>query len=874
MPGKFVIVDGSSLVHRAFYALPLLTTADGLYTNAVYGFTMMMVKLLDELKPDLIVVAFDKSRITFRNDMYADYKAHRKPTPGELSQQFSLVKDILEALGIAAIEEAGYEADDIIGTLAARAGEAGHQVVIVTGDRDALQLISPHTQVMLTKKGISDMDVYDKQAFEAKYSVTPEQQIDLKGLMGDTSDNIPGVPGIGEKTAMKLIIEYGTIESLLENIDQVSGKKIQENLRNNKEIALLSKKLATIDCNMPLEFKRESFEFFPDGDKVKELCIKFEFKSLIPKISNIFPGNKTQIVSEPEALPIVETLTEAHEIAEVVKQVQQAGILEFYAILTGKVPNLSMQGLSAAVFGKTIYIPAEAAGFSDVLMLLADQAVMKVTHDAKNMYTVCDKMGSRLQGLVFDTALAAYLLDPTASDYSLARLKQQYLGQFSQPQFGKVSQEPVFAVWAAEAIHSLYPDLKQRLVENELEQLYYEVELPLVEVLASMEKYGIQVDAEYLKVMSDDIGAKIDVLLTKIYQDAGEKFNVNSPKQLGVILFEKLNLPVSKKTKTGYSTDVEVLETLSGQHEVVDKLLEYRMLTKLKSTYLDGLAVLSCLDTGRIHTTFNQMVAATGRLSSSDPNLQNIPIRTEAGKKIRELFIPGKGFDYIMSADYSQIELRILADMSRDNNLMESFAENQDVHTRTAAEVFEIPMSEVTTELRSRAKAVNFGIVYGISDYGLSRDIGVSRKEAGQYITNYFIKYHGVKEFIDRVVKEAHHQGYVTTLYGRRRYLPDINSSNFNKRSFAERTAMNTPIQGTAADIIKKAMIDVHNALQSEKLQSRILLQVHDELIIEVPEHEVEQVATIVKQAMQQSVKLQVPLVVDVKIGKNWAKAK
>ncbi|MBC8016691.1 MAG: DNA polymerase I [Sporomusaceae bacterium] len=874
MPGKFVIIDGSSLVHRAFYALPLLTTADGLYTNAVYGFTTMMVKLLEQLKPDLIVVAFDKSRITFRNDMYAEYKAHRKPTPGELSQQFSLVKDMLEALGIAAIEQAGYEADDIIGTLAARAGEAGHQVVIVTGDRDALQLISPCTQVMLTKKGISEMDVYDNQAFEAKYGVTPEQQIDLKGLMGDASDNIPGVPGIGEKTAMKLIIEYGTIENLLENIDHVSGKKIQENLRNNKDIALLSKKLATIDCDMPLEFKAESFEFVPDGDKVKELCIKFEFKSLIPKISNIFPGNKIQILSEPDALPIVETLTADHEIAEVVKQAQQAGVLEFYTIISGKVPNLSIQGLAVIVSGKTVYIPAEVDGFGDVLMLFTDQAVMKVTHDIKNMYIVCAKMGTKLQGLVFDTALAAYLVDPTASDYSLARLTQQYLGQASHSQFEKVSQEPVFAVWAAEAIHSLYPKLKQSIVENELEQLFYEVELPLVEVLASMEKYGIQVDADYLKIMSDDLGGKIDVLLAKIYQDAGEKFNVNSPKQLGVILFEKLNLPVSKKTKTGYSTDVEVLENLSGQHEIIDKLLEYRMLTKLKSTYLDGLVALSCHDTGRIHTTFNQMVAATGRLSSSDPNLQNIPIRTEAGKKIRELFVPGKGFDYIMSADYSQIELRILADMSRDNNLMESFAENQDVHTRTAAEVFEVPMSEVTSELRSRAKAVNFGIVYGISDYGLSRDIGVSRKEAGQYITNYFIKYHGVKAFIDRVVKEAHRQGYVTTLFGRRRYLPDINSSNFNKRSFAERTAMNTPIQGTAADIIKKAMIDVHNALQSEKLQSRILLQVHDELIIEVPEHEVKQVSAIVKQAMQQSVKLQVPLVVDVKIGKNWAKAK
>jgi len=530
--------------------------------------------------------------------------------------------------------------------------------------------------------------------------------------------------------------------------------------------------------------------------------------------------------------------------------------------------------VAVITLGKTVYIPATAECFSEMLLLFADNTVMKVTHDAKIIYNACAKMKITLRGLVFDTLLAAYLLDPTASDYSLPVLREQYLGLASNKQLAKIAYEPTFAVWAAQTIHDIYPRLKQGLIDNELVQLFDEVELPLVAVLAAVENYGIKIDAEYLKVMSDDLGGKIEILLTEIYQCAGEKFNVNSPKQLGVILFEKLNLPVSKKTKTGYSTDAEVLEKLIGQHDVIEKLLEYRILTKLKSTYLDGLAALICHTTGRIHTTFNQMVTATGRLSSSEPNLQNIPIRTEAGRKIRELFVPGEGYDYIMSADYSQIELRILADMSNDDNLIEAFAHHQDIHTRTAAEVFEVPMSKVTPELRSRAKAVNFGIVYGISDYGLSQDIGVSRTEAGQYINNYFIKYHGVKEFIDRVVKDAHHLGYVTTLFGRRRYLPNINSSNFNLRSFAERTAMNTPIQGTAADIIKKAMIDVHNALQNEKLQSRILLQVHDELILEVPEGEVEQVAKIVKQAMEFSTKLQVPLVVDVKIGKNWATAK
>ncbi len=874
MARRFVIIDGSSLVHRAFYALPLLTTASGLYTNAVYGFTMMMVKLLGELKPDLMVVAFDKGKITFRNEAYAEYKAHRKPTPIELSEQFSLVKEVLQSFGITTMEQAGYEADDIIGTLATLGEKAGHQVIIVTGDRDALQLISPHTKVMLTKKGISDMDVYDGQAFQDKYGVTPSQQIDLKGLMGDSSDNIPGVPGIGEKTATKLIAQYGTIENLLENIDDVSGKKVQENLRNNKEIALLSKKLATIVCDMPIEFVTEKFEFKPDVGTLKELCSKFEFKSLLPKIDTIFAADKAEVVSEPESLPQVEMLTKHEEILSLAQEIRQLRVFEFYAIVTGKVPELSILGVAVTVGGNTVFIPVESEAWQEVLSLFADQAVMKITHDAKKIYHTCLQTGARLEGLVFDTVLAAYLLDPTASEYTLARLKEQYLGQGSQAQMEKISQEPVFAVWAVETIHDLYPVLKQSLVDNELIELFDTIELPLVEVLSIVESYGIQIDVDYLKIMSDDLGAKIEVLLNEICQCAGEKFNVNSPKQLGLILFEKLNLPVIKKTKTGYSTDVEVLETLSGQHEIIEKILEYRMLTKLKSTYLDGLVTLICHKTGRIHTTFNQMVTATGRLSSSEPNLQNIPIRTEAGRKIRELFVPGAGYDYIMSADYSQIELRILADMSSDGNLIESFAKNQDVHTRTAAEVFEVPMSEVSADLRSRAKAVNFGIIYGISDYGLSRDIGVSRKEAGEYIQNYFIKYHGVKEFINRVVSEAHTRGYVTTLFGRRRYLPEINSSNFNQRSFAERTAMNTPIQGTAADIIKKAMIDVHHALQREHLQSRILLQVHDELVLEVPKHEVERVTNIVQEAMHQSVKLQVPLVVDVKIGENWAQAK
>lgn len=874
MPENFIIIDGSSLVHRAFYALPLLTTASGQYTNAVYGFTTMMVKLLGELKPDFMVVAFDKGKITFRNDAYAEYKAHRKPTPGELSEQFPLAKEVLDAFGIRVIEEAGYEADDIIGTLAAKAGQAGHKVTIVTGDRDALQLISPNTRVMLTKKGISEMEIFDREAFQAKYSVTPEQQIDIKGLMGDASDNIPGVPGVGEKTAVKLISEFGSIENVLENIDCISGKKLQENLRNNKEIALLSKKLATIVCDMPLEFSKEAFGFQPNVTKVKELFAKFEFKTLLGKVDSIFPGNEQQCIVEEECLPEVTALTDNNELRILVSKVRESGVLEFYPIITGKLPAITMQGLSVMFDDKAVYVPAAIEGWQEMLDLFADASVMKITHDAKVVYNACARMGTSLSGLVFDTILAAYLLDPTASEYSLTMLKEKYLGRPNTIQWNKMHYEPVFAVWAIEVIHEIYPLLRQGLIENELITLFDEVELPLVEVLSVVENYGIKVDKEYLETMSVEIGTKINQLLSEIHCSAGEIFNVNSPKQLGAILFDKLQLPVMKKTKTGYSTDAEVLEKLAGQHAIIDTILEYRMLTKLKSTYLDGMIGLISPDTGRIHTTFNQMVTATGRLSSSEPNLQNIPIRTEIGRKIRELFVPDEGFDCIMTADYSQIELRVLADMSGDENMIEAFAQNQDVHTRTASEIFEVPMSEVTPELRSRAKAVNFGIVYGISDYGLSRDTGVSRKEAGQYIENYFAKYHGVKAYMDKMVSDAHKQGYVTTLLGRRRYLPDINSKNFNQRSFAERTAMNTPIQGTAADIIKKAMVDVYRALRKANLQSRILLQVHDELVLEVLACEAEQVAKIVKDAMEQSVTLRVPLIVDVNVGKNWASAK
>nr|WP_092074912.1 DNA polymerase I [Dendrosporobacter quercicolus]NSL49813.1 DNA polymerase I [Dendrosporobacter quercicolus DSM 1736]SDN20585.1 DNA polymerase I [Dendrosporobacter quercicolus] len=874
MKQKMMIIDGSSLIHRAFYALPLLTTASGQHTNAVYGFATMLVKLLADYKPDAIAVAFDKGRVTFRNEVYGQYKAHRKATPAELSEQFPLVQQLLAAFGITVMEEAGYEGDDIIGTLTAKAVAAGFAVIIVTGDRDALQLLQPAVQVMLTRKGISDMEMFDTGIFKAKYGVEAAQLIDLKGLMGDTSDNIPGVPGIGEKTALKLISEFGTVENLLRNIDQVPGKKLQENLRNNVELAVVSKQLATIITDMPMDFNPDSYKMEPDCENIRALFTRFEFKSLLARMDVLFPGNSSSSPEVEDVSREAPTVCDRSAALAVAAAIRQQKAMFFFPVITGRIPSLVFAGLAVmAAEDQPVYIPAGTEAWDEMLALLADDRIGKVTHEVKSVYAACRQEKVSFAGPAFDTALAAYLIDPTASEYPLAGLREKYLG-LSSGQAGKPTIDQGYAAWAVQVIQPLYPVLERKLKELELVKLYYEIELPLVSVLTAMETDGIAIDSGHLAVMSAEIAGKVDGLLSEIYQLAGEEFNVNSTKQLGQILFDKLKLPVIKKTKTGYSTDAEVLEKLAGQHPLIDQLLEYRLLTKLKSTYLDGMQGLVNATTKRIYTSFNQLVTATGRLSSSDPNLQNIPIRSEAGKRIRELFIPGDGYHYLMSADYSQIELRVLAHMSGDANLMDAFRANQDVHTRTAAEVFGVHMNEVTAEMRRRAKAVNFGIVYGISDYGLSRDLGVTRKEAAQYIESYFDKCRGVKAFIDQVVKEAHENGYVTTLFGRRRYLPEINSSNYNQRSFAERTAMNTPIQGTAADVIKKAMIDVYRELTQRQLKSRLLLQVHDELVLEVSNEETAEVSQIVQQAMENAVKLDVPLVADVKLGENWARAK
>lgn len=874
MSRTFILIDGSSLLYRAFYALPLLKSARGQYTNAVYGFTTMLVKLIGEVKPDALVVAFDKGKVTFRNEMYPEYKAQRKSAPPELAEQFPLIREVLSIMGVRVFEEAGFEADDIIGTFACRASRAGFQVKVVTGDRDALQLIDDNIRVLLTRKGITEIETMDKVALKDKFGVTPEQIIDLKGLMGDTSDNIPGVPGVGEKTAGKLISEFGSVENVLANLDKVSGPKLRETLKNNADLARLSKKLATIVCDLPLEFIPENYIFSPNIEKTREIFTELEFKSLITRLKEIVPGASDEPVQVTQSLPEVSIAETEQNIRELIEEVAKPGILAYYPLLSGHVPKVVIDGVGLAFGERQVYISAGTPGWDELMQTLLQRVYPVVVYDSKLVTGFIVKNGKEQFSAIFDVGLAAYLLDPTANDYSITRLSELYLKYQNNWQEKQVAHEPAFAAWAAGSLLKLYPVMQQTLKEAELTALLEEIEMPLAAVLSQMEMSGIKVDREHLKLINADIAGKVEKLLEEIYITAGEEFNVNSPKQLGQILFEKLKLPVIKKTKTGYSTDAEVLEKLTGEHPLINYLLEYRLLSKLKSTYLDTMDSLIHAQTGRIHTSFNQTVTATGRLSSSEPNLQNIPVRTEAGKRIRELFIPGEGYDYLVSADYSQIELRILAHLSNDENLIDAFRHNQDIHTRTASEVFGVAMDQVSSEMRSRAKAVNFGIVYGISDYGLSRDIGVNRKEAGQYIDNYFSRYQGVKRFIDHTVLAARTDGFVTTMFGRRRYLPDINSSNFNQRSFAERTAMNTPIQGTAADVIKKAMISVSRSLQAKGLRSRILLQVHDELVLEVPTGELDIVKTLVKNLMENAVQLAIPLTVDVKIGKNWAEAK
>ncbi|AGB18705.1 DNA polymerase I [Thermoanaerobacterium thermosaccharolyticum] len=865
---KFLIIDGNSLMYRAYFALPDLMNSEGLHTNAIYGFSMMLLKLLDEEKPDYIAVAFDKKAPTFRHKEYSAYKGTRQSMPEELIEQVDILKDVINAFNIKTIEIEGFEADDIIGTVSKIASENGLKVLIVTGDRDALQLVSDDVKVKICKKGITQMEEYDERAVIERYEVTPRQFIDLKGLMGDKSDNIPGVPNIGEKTAIKLIKEFGSIENVLMNTDKLKGK-IRENIENNTEMAVLSKKLATIERNVPIEIDlREYLLKDYDREKLIDLFEKLEFSSLIDNLKK-----DEDDIREVKEWPV----RDFKYIRELLKR---EDTLSFYPlILEGKV-----KAVSFATDDESFFVEIDDY---EEFKLLDNEKLTLIGHDIKDFFVNLSYHGIELNCKFYDTAIMTYLLNPSESNYDIGRVLKKYLKEDipniedmlgkgkSRRSYDDIDKKLLIDYLCATAskLSKLKDKLMSFIKEMEMEELLNNVELPLVEVLKSMEVYGFTLDKDVLKDLSKEIDEKTDKIIKDIYDAAGYEFNINSTKQLSEFLFDKLNLPAIKKTKTGYSTDMEVLVELIPYNEIVGEIIEYRQLMKLKSTYIDGfMPIMDKND--KVHSTFKQTVAATGRISSTEPNLQNIPIRDEFGRRIRKAFISSFQGGYIVSADYSQIELRVLAHLSEDEKLIESFLNNEDIHLRTASEVFKIAPEEVTGEMRRRAKAVNFGIVYGISDYGLSRDLKISRKEAKEYIDNYFDRYKGVKNYIDSVVKFARENGYVTTILNRRRYIPEINSKNYNQRSFGERMAMNTPIQGSAADIIKMSMVKVYNELKSRSLKSKLILQIHDELIVDTFPDEVEIVKDLLKTIMENVIKLRVPLVVDIGRGKNWYDAK
>lgn len=859
MENKLAIIDGSSLLYRAFYALPpTMTSPDGVPTNAVYGFLRMLLSLYRELDPAYVAVTFDKDRQTFRMEMYDGYKATRKPAPAELVPQFDLILEVMHVMGVAVYSLSGYEGDDVLGTLSARY-EKELPVAIVTGDRDALQLASDRTTVYLTQKGISSMSEMTPKAVEEKYGITPSQVIDMKALMGDTADNIPGVPGIGEKTALKLLTQYKTLDNLYAHVDEIKGAQGKK-LAAGKDMAYLSYKLAAIKRDVPMETTLEEMAQPVHISEMKELFSRLGINLLsqfgeLPRFTALAEAKKEEVAKAGE---------KAEDWKDGLSFEGKETAISFD--LEGTAPFFKAKGVVIAENGHAYLVKAEQFGKAAEALR---KAKVVITENSKPIM----ETDFPWEGIpFFDTTIAAYLLDPTRTTYPLSYLA----GLFKKPEIYADEMKDFASKGAAVSLFllSIYEDARDMLKKNGVEKLYDEVEQPLVKVLAAMEKAGIATDTKRWEEVHADMKSREEALISKIYEEAGEEFNINSPKQLGHILFEKMGLPAGKKTKTGYSTAADVLEELAEQYPFVKNILEYRSLSKLISTYLEALPLLIRKETGRIHTTFNQTVTATGRLSSSDPNLQNIPVRTEEGKKIRSLFVPGEGYDSFISSDYSQVELRVLAHMSEDEGLIRAFLNKEDIHRRTAAEVMGIPFEDVTPEQRSHAKAVNFGIIYGISDFGLARQLGITRTAAADYIKAYFERYPSIHAFMNRMIEDARKTGRAVTLYGRYRELADINSKNFQRRSFAERTAMNTPIQGTAADIMKMAMIAVYDKMKAGNFKSRVLLQVHDELVAEVTADEKEAVAKLLKETMESVVSLSVPLVADVNEGKNWAETK
>ena len=847
---KLVILDGNSIVNRAFYGIRQLSAPDGTPTNGVYGFLAILRKLIDAEKPDSLCVAFDLKAPTFRHKRYDGYKAQRKGMPEELAVQIPILKEVLDEMGILRLELEGYEADDLLGTVGKRCEASGWDCRIVTGDKDSFQLISETTHVCHVKSrmGQTETKEYTPELFREEYGFEPVRIIDLKALMGDSSDNIPGVPGVGEKTAMDLVQRYGTLQHIYDKLDELDIKEgVRKKLREGRESAELSYELATICTAVPIEFEPADALWHDNYKRgLYGLFKKLGFNKFIEKWGIEAP-KEADVSAETSHMNISGVPT----YDELCKAVKTA---ELIAVTAGE--NLDSLEICD---GKTVYTAHWSAlgdDYDKLLRLVFSDGVKKVSHNVKELMSQLLAEGLPLDGFVYDTALAAYLLDATESDYDLHRVSMRYCGA---------------ELSGAEAIYRLKPVTEEKLKELQMDKLYYEIELPLCRVLAEMQDTGFMVDRMALSAFGDSLTGSIDALRNEIYKQAGGEFNINSPKQLGEVLFERLVLPAGKKTKTGWSTNADVLEKLRGKHPIIDMILDYRMLTKLKSTYADGLLKLIDPD-GRIRTNFQMTVTATGRLSSTEPNLQNIPVRKELGAQIRKMFIASEG-KVLVDADYSQIELRLLAHISGDEHMQAAFMSGEDIHRVTASQVFNTPLSEVTSLQRSRAKAVNFGIVYGISSWSLAQDIGVFPNEAKAYMDAYLEKYSGVREYMKNIVEKAKAEGYVKTLYNRRRALPELKSSNFNTRSFGERVALNMPIQGTAADIIKLAMVNVYNRLKAEGLESKLILQVHDELICECPEHEAQRVAELLSEEMSGAAKLSVPLTVDAKIGHSWAEA-
>ena len=864
-------IDGHSILNRAFYGVPDLTNSEGLHTNAVYGFLNIMFKILDEEKPEYLTVAFDVKAPTFRHEMYPEYKGTRKPMPAELHEQVPLMKEVLKTMEIPIITQAGIEADDILGTIGKEAEEAGFDVAIVSGDRDLLQLATKKVKIKIPKtkaSGTVTEDYYEEDVRKL-YGVSPTEFIDMKGLMGDTSDNIPGVPSIGEKTATKIIQQYQTIENAYEHVDELKPPRASKNLKEFWEQAQLSKTLATIKLDADITFELENARHEnPYTKEAHELFQRLEFKNLL--------GRFDVEASVNDVEKYFREVTGKEEIEKVFKEAEKA---ETVGVAFSKDA------------GNVLQLFAHASGYGRVSLCYEAEKIVtipcdmdadfeyltgKLSHLAKSVkrFSMCglkeylEWLPELISENGFDAIVAAYLLNPLKNDYNAEDVAREHLNLLIDEKLD----EGTKSCYEAYTAYACAPVLEKKLEENGMFRLFNEIEMPLVFTLYDMEQAGVKVEGEELKRYGEELGARIVELEKEIYEMAGEEFNINSPKQLGVILFEKLEMPYGKKTKTGYSTAADVLDKLAPEYPIVADILEYRQLTKLKSTYADGLANYIKED-GRIHTSFNQTITVTGRLSSTEPNLQNIPMRIELGRLIRKAFLPAKGCVF-MDADYSQIELRVLAHMSGDEKLIEAYREAQDIHRITASQVFHIPFDEVTDLQRRNAKAVNFGIVYGISSFGLSQDLSISKKEAAEYIERYFETYPKIKTFLDGLVEDAKKNGYVTTMFGRRRPVPELSSSNFMQRSFGERVAMNAPIQGTAADIIKIAMIRVHDRLLEEHLKSRLIITVHDELLIETAEDEIDRVKEILTEGMQQAADLKVALAIDLHTGKNWYEAK